>query len=304
MSSITLWLSIATAVIAILSAIFSQIEKNEEKAETLEKEKELNQKNSQIIESQKTLNQKNNEIIEKQQELLVSQNNLQELQTKYSDQIIYLQNELRQKQVALQQKTDEVVELQSESINEVTGENSFCLLDIRIVPNPYGETKNMEIISISNIGKYPLQNIQVYIEKPQLKWDKKRELKEFKLSRQIDIDPTLNYSFDVPYLRERTEKNNIIGGLMQDVNYTLLAMNPIPDDQLTSGKITYLAVITLRKGTYQQIFKLSNYKESWRPATKIISSSNPKFHIEERIDEFYPRDQNGQVNWRMIETKG
>lgn len=125
MTNVTFWLSIATAVIGILSAIFSQIEKSKDKAEALKKEKELNQKNNQIIESQNQLAQKNNQIIKEQIKLLESQEQLNDLQTTYSDKIISLQSELKGKQEQLQHKTNEVVTLQQDLIKKYTGGEGY-----------------------------------------------------------------------------------------------------------------------------------------------------------------------------------
>ena len=125
MNSITFWLSIATAIIAVLSAIFSQIEKNKEKSEALKKEKELNQKNNQIIESQNQLNDKNNQIIKEQVKLQEFQKELNDLQIRYSDKIMSLQSELNEKQDQLQRKTNEVVTLQEDLINKYKGGNGY-----------------------------------------------------------------------------------------------------------------------------------------------------------------------------------
>ncbi|MBL7740490.1 MAG: hypothetical protein JNK14_14830 [Chitinophagaceae bacterium] len=214
-----------------------------------------------------SLNEQQMKLIEKQREVITLQQNNQ-------------------------RKAAELNNLQNQMINEMTGGNSYCYLDIRIVPNYLDQkTKFMEIISLTNSGDYPLQNIQITLEKPQLKWNKSRS-DGYPSSK---LDPDLNYSFYIPYLSENKNLNQKAG--------IVLLERPIPDAQLTDSKITYVATIALRKGIYTQIYKFAQFKNVWLPASKLFSNYISNFSPVIDIHPYFPNKKpDGTIDWTMIET--
>ncbi|RYE50705.1 MAG: hypothetical protein EOP48_19330 [Sphingobacteriales bacterium] len=230
------------------------------------------------------------ESIEKEQEILIK---------KQADAII-MQEQAMKMQLVLQEKTEQMALFSERLKNEITGGTSFCTLNVHIGPDPTNPNRHIEYFYLNNQGDFPLQDISIIIEKPQIKWDKRKTL-PIELYQSVNEDPTLNYRFRVQYLPEKRKENNVIGGLLTDVNQYPLHMSIIPEDQLKSGRLTYLAVIHLRKGSYQMLVKLYNYKGVWLQASKIISQTDSIYHYEQ-VHPNFTFDPDDHRRWHMIIT--
>lgn len=197
-------------------------------------------------------------------------------------QIIGLQQQVIQTQAQLVARTEELN-------NEVTGGNSFCVLDIRIMRSfnhhdPHSPVIWSEMISAVNEGDYELTNVHISVEKPNLNLNFKRTQPYGR------HNPELEQQFDIPSLIGKQDgQRHGIGLIDRD----------LPEWQIKDNKITYAATIVIKKGRYSQISKFVLDKNVWRSATAVWNAKMKV--VYEQIDPNYPRKTDGSIDWTMIE---
>lgn len=200
-----------------------------------------------------------------------------------NEKIIELQQQVAQQQELLYAKTEEVN-------SHLTGGNSFCLLNVRIMRSPKHILREdvivwSEMIGIVNMGDYELSNVHVHVEKPKLNLAFKRRTCSYDTQ-----NPELEQDFDIP---------SLIGKSDNQTHGILLINKEIPISHIIDNTITYAATIRTRKGVYTQIVKQKLNNGIWQGATKLIDAKGEI--VYEDINARYPREPDGSIDWTMID---
>ena len=270
---------ISAGAITVLTVLKDKADKNEADIKNNNATQELQSAKNTIVALQEKAHKQSTVYHQESAKSMDSLNRQQQTLIKEQERVINLQQEN-------QRKAEKLNTLQSQIINEITGGDSYCRLNINIVPNYLDKTtKYLELITIENLGNYPLKDIQITLEKPQLKWDKAL-LNGYASSNN---DQSLNFSFFLPSLSQRTK--------------FLLYHRPISDDQIIRSKITYVATIVLRKGIYNQVIKLAQYKNVWLDASKLFSPFIKDFNPIINVHPYFPnKNLDGTIDWTIIEN--
>jgi uncharacterized membrane-anchored protein YhcB (DUF1043 family) len=270
-------------VLIILAALVPMLVALNSYRDSKKSEKEAKKANEKLSANQGQLNKKQDELnkslalnVQIFEKLNEKQRELNENQEQYSNKIIALQNELRMKQNALQERTNEVVKIQQENLNELTGGDSFCTIDLRISKTFDGNFE--QFLFVRNHGKYLLRGVTILIDVPLWSLNSENPLLQGKKSGHhfaygpIDIPAFSNIS---------------------------LGSEVIPST-LMREKMTYIAQIQIPKGFYKQFIRLALIKGlQYRAASKI--DNNPLNISYQSIDPLFPKEADGKVEWRIFE---
>lgn len=269
-------LIVFAALVPMLVALNSYKDSKRAEKATEEANRKLTDKQDQLNAKQEELNRSLQINVETFKKLNEKQNELNTNQQTYSTQIIQLQNELREKQNALQQRTDEVIVFQKQNLNELTGGDSYCVVDVRISKTYEGLFE--QHTTVLNKGGNLLRGVTVLIDVPLWSRSSDNPLLAGRVSgQQFAYGP-----LDVP------PKSGIYLGAEK--------ISP----ELMRSRMTYLAQIQIPKGFYQQHIMLALIKNiQYRTASKI--QPNKMGISYEEIDPLFPKDKNGRIEWRIFQ---
>lgn len=202
-----------------------------------------------------------------------------------------IQIETNEETKTLLSKSKEAISLVNQSINEQTGGNSFCVVDINISPdysNPNVPLKLDELhweetIVIRNDSQYSLRNVHIEIQKPYFAFQNSRNHRP-------------NNFWVVPPLKSEY----FVGKYSKYIIYE----GPLPDSILKNEEIVYNIDFFLGNGNmYTQVFKFRKRRGLWIPATKVLRPSvvergkkYPLYNYE-YIHPLYPQKP---VDWNYI----
>ena len=264
-------LNLSTVIFIILSLGFSIVFEVLKADDDRQKSESKEIEHKQYIDSLTKIIEKSDIILYKSDSTLKTQLFIQ----KKTDSILGFSNEISEETQNVLNHTTSVIKGQQEALNQITGGNSFCVLETRIIPS-LNESSVMFILR--NIGDYPLQNIYISIDNPM----------RSRLLPQTNTDHLYipDFSFKIDYL---AEKENMYLG---DFIYPNALLKP---------NIVLVAHISFRKGYYIQLIKLAEIKPKiYRSATRIEKHSRTPFNYEE-VDKLYPRNSKGEVDWKILE---
>jgi len=164
----------------------------------------------------------------------------------------------------LRAKSDEIAGLNRDIKNQVTGGESFCYMMISSID----PKTNLGIPVVIHEGDYPLYDINARIVDLQ----KLRDIKDNTFTSFMQTQTVLK-----------------IGNLARK---TVLALSSL--DLGNSSKRDFNIFFIARNSQFEQLLRLRKINDKWVTATKVERDGKVIF---EKIDEGFPRTDQGQVQW-------
>ena len=165
----------------------------------------------------------------------------------------------------LREKSEEIAQLNREVANLVTGGNSFCYMAVSTI-NP---ESNIGLLSFIHNGDHPMFNVAARIV----------DLEEFdKLKDHINI-----HNF------QQADINMSIGDFSKGA---ALVRGPFPLGK--GNKRDFNIFFSARNGWFNQLLRFRKVDGHWAQATRVERDGEILY---ERIDDNYPKEKNGLVNW-------
>lgn len=166
---------------------------------------------------------------------------------------------------ALRSKSDEIAELNKEIVKSVIGGDSFCYLAIGSID----PQSNVGILTLVHQGAHPLYDLQARIV----------DLQKFdKIKHNININNFRNADTIIPI-------GNMIKGTA-----SMLGSFPLGSEIRRDFNVFFGA----RNGLFTQIIRMRKVDGKWVEATKVERDNKIIF---ERVEQGYPRNEKGNVDW-------
>jgi hypothetical protein len=248
---------------AIISALGAWWAYHKQDRDRLQFERDLRQKSDEIASLYQTLAKSQRELREKAD----SQVQIQQELVKKSDEVAQLNREIAQAQRDLRFKSDEIAELNRTIAASVTGGDSFCYIDM----SSYGA--NEALLMLVHQGRFPLYDISIRIV----------DLQKFDLIKNI---PTLEAL--------SSAQVTLRAGNLAPNQSSLLTKLPLPNTDLQAFNI----FISARNGFVDQLLRARRLHGRWIFASKVMRGYKNDEVLLEKIDEGFPRNKQGQVDWQ------
>lgn len=169
-----------------------------------------------------------------------SQAESQRLLSVKSDEIAHLNREIADNQIKLREKSEEIASLSKESLNSITGGDSYCYLTY-LKPC----AGNIARLILVQQGKYPLFDVNIRIA----------DISDHKVVTYDDIRK--NKFITLP---------SVIPGFATDVSEQLMLPN--------SGEMELNVFITARNGYWIQNIKLKKINGEWKERSRLVKQIN------------------------------
>jgi len=184
---------------------------------------------------------------------------------------IYDDRENARKEEESKLQYDNLSKQQQETINNITGKDSYCFLMLTMKADIIAELK------LVNAGKYPMSDVVINIVD----------------SNKLSDSPTIE---EIQAQTKTALFSNLTPRIVYPVGDLIFSNNE---------KVKYIAHIYHKYGTFTQFLKIEKVNGEWKQATKVEKtfpqeeggSFPPPEKVYYYIDPAYPTNAKGEVEW-------
>ncbi|MGB3480224.1 MAG: hypothetical protein WBB67_13835 [bacterium] len=175
-----------------------------------------------------------------------------------------------QSNAALIKAKEEIIEKDEYILSHVTGGNGFCYLDIGSISGD----GNSGTWVVNNGGDYTVYDVQV-------------DIINLATITQITPDSTLQQMLS---MRDIVELGNI------PPHTARMLIDPI--DLSNQEELKFNIFVVARNGFTVQHLRMIRIENKWFHATRVLKrKGDSDITLFEEVDDNYPKDENGNVNW-------
>ncbi|MGZ5127185.1 MAG: hypothetical protein ACXWC1_30800 [Burkholderiales bacterium] len=207
-------------------------------------------------------------------------------QAEKSQQAAEVQKKLAEKSDEIARLNQEISTLTKESQAMITGGDAFCLID------PFFMHSNELYLAPTNPGKYPLYDLSIKVT----------DGVEFALFMREHH----RHGADKPINGEELERRAVRKIPVGNLSPGIIRMGD-PAFSYPTGSMVQERAFTIesvaRNGAVTQVIRLRKLKDGgWAIAYRVyrLEGEGPPKIIKERIDDNFPKNEKGEVDWNVV----